>query len=194
MEPLTAQVSETSQLFLMKLAYSGGQVVHTGQLFFNQSFMDEYATVSPYSSNTQSRTSLVDDMWYPYGGSAALFEVSLINSTAGISGGVIATATVAINTTFLSVGETDQLTNYTASGSASGSGGATAGPPTGAPGGMSSTSSSSSTGSTTSTSGSTTGDTSSTTDQSTQDESSGIQFACAPMFFVLLLICEAAIF
>jgi Dioxygenase len=43
--------------------YSPGTIVHTGQMFFNQSFMDSYADVEPYASNTQTRLALADDQW-----------------------------------------------------------------------------------------------------------------------------------
>lgn len=39
----------------------GGTVPHVGQIFFDQSLLDEVETVSPYSSNTQSITTNEQD-------------------------------------------------------------------------------------------------------------------------------------
>lgn len=41
--------------------YSGGEVSHVGQLFFNQDLITEVETTSPYSTNTQDLTTNAED-------------------------------------------------------------------------------------------------------------------------------------
>ncbi|KAI5790299.1 extracellular dioxygenase [Geopyxis carbonaria] len=43
--------------------YSGGNITHVGQLFFDESIRSAVETVAPYSGNTQPVTSNLDDMW-----------------------------------------------------------------------------------------------------------------------------------
>ena len=48
--------------------YTGGTVVNTGQLFFDETVTTAVATVSPYSTNTVTRTTLAQDSIYGGGG------------------------------------------------------------------------------------------------------------------------------
>jgi len=88
------------------LRYVGGRISHTGQIFFNDTFLDTlYSTMEPYSSynnRTQSRTLLSSDGIYKgQGGDYGMVSLSIYsnsdpNAAASLSGSI----TVAINTTF----------------------------------------------------------------------------------------------
>ena len=77
--------------------YSGGTVVHTGQLFFNDTFSDVVAVQSPYVSHTVRRTLNSQDNIYLDGGSYTLMNVQYENSDLGFSGGLITTVTLGVS-------------------------------------------------------------------------------------------------
>nr|WP_243766597.1 intradiol ring-cleavage dioxygenase [Streptomyces sp. GC420] len=52
-------------------SFTGGQELHTGQLFFDESVTAAVARVSPYSTNTVTRTTLSQDSIYDGGGAAS---------------------------------------------------------------------------------------------------------------------------
>ncbi|WP_314221618.1 intradiol ring-cleavage dioxygenase [Streptomyces zaehneri] len=51
--------------------FTGGQELHTGQLFFNETITTAVARISPYSTNTVTRTTLAQDSIYDEGGAAS---------------------------------------------------------------------------------------------------------------------------
>ncbi|MGW0337325.1 intradiol ring-cleavage dioxygenase [Streptomyces sp. NPDC003011] len=52
-------------------SFTGGQELHTGQLFFAETITTAVAKVSPYSTNTVPRTTLAQDSIYDEGGAAS---------------------------------------------------------------------------------------------------------------------------
>ncbi|MEV1065901.1 intradiol ring-cleavage dioxygenase [Streptomyces sp. NPDC050263] len=52
-------------------SFTGGQELHTGQLFFSETITTAVAAVSPYSTNTVTRTTLAQDSIYDDGGAAS---------------------------------------------------------------------------------------------------------------------------
>ncbi|WP_320775037.1 intradiol ring-cleavage dioxygenase [Streptomyces sp. CRN 30] len=67
-------------------SFSGGQELHTGQLFIAESITTAVARVSPYSTNTVPRTSLAQDGIYGNGGAAAGLMTVTGSTTAGYTG------------------------------------------------------------------------------------------------------------
>ncbi|MFE7645727.1 intradiol ring-cleavage dioxygenase [Streptomyces phaeoluteigriseus] len=53
--------------------FTGGREIHTGQLFFSETITNAVARVSPYSTNTVTRTTLAQDSIYDEGGAASGF-------------------------------------------------------------------------------------------------------------------------
>ena len=74
--------------------------LHIGQLFFDQALLDDIATVSPYSENTQTVTANSEDSILAEsaveGASDPLFEYVYLGDS--VSDGIYAWATVGINT------------------------------------------------------------------------------------------------
>ncbi|MCF4138165.1 intradiol ring-cleavage dioxygenase [Streptomyces sp. Tue 6430] len=69
--------------------FTGGQEIHTGQLFFSETVTAAVARVSPYSTNTVTRTTLAQDSIYDEGGAASgLLTLTALGSTpaAGYTG------------------------------------------------------------------------------------------------------------
>ncbi|MFC9290785.1 intradiol ring-cleavage dioxygenase [Streptomyces sp. NPDC057052] len=69
--------------------FTGGQEIHTGQLFFNETVTAAVARVSPYSTNKVTRTTLAQDSIYDEGGAASgLLTLTALGSTpaAGYTG------------------------------------------------------------------------------------------------------------
>ncbi|MCI3269938.1 intradiol ring-cleavage dioxygenase [Streptomyces cylindrosporus] len=52
-------------------SFTGGTELHTGQLFFDESVTTKVAAISPYSTNTVTRTTLSQDSIYDGGGAAS---------------------------------------------------------------------------------------------------------------------------
>lgn len=78
-------------------SYTGGEVVHTGQLFFDPDVNEEVQAASPYSDNTTTQTSLADDSVYDDGGaSSGLLTLTAIGSS--VSDGYKATLTIGVST------------------------------------------------------------------------------------------------
>ncbi|WP_405879559.1 intradiol ring-cleavage dioxygenase [Streptomyces sp. NBC_01384] len=78
-------------------SFTGGQELHTGQLFFNETITTAVAKVSPYSTNTVTRTTLAQDSVYDGGGAASgLLTLTALGSTA--SSGYTGTLTVGVAT------------------------------------------------------------------------------------------------
>ncbi|CAF3619305.1 unnamed protein product [Adineta steineri] len=90
--------------------YSGGTVVHTGQLFFNDSFSDTVAEQSPYNSHTVRRTLNSQDGIYASGGSYTLMDIQYENGNLGFPGGLITTVTLGVSSNLLS-SETTSTSN-----------------------------------------------------------------------------------
>ncbi|MFI0779545.1 intradiol ring-cleavage dioxygenase [Streptomyces sp. NPDC021212] len=63
-------------------SFTGGNEIHTGQLFFNETITQAVAKLTPYSTNTVPRTPLSSDGIYGNGGTAAgLMAVTALGST-----------------------------------------------------------------------------------------------------------------
>ena len=70
-------------------SFTGGQEIHTGQLFFNETITTAVARLSPYSANTVTRTTLAQDSIYDEGGAASgLLTLTALGSSpsAGYTG------------------------------------------------------------------------------------------------------------
>ncbi|CAF0752711.1 unnamed protein product [Didymodactylos carnosus] len=80
--------------------YSAGHVSHTGQMFFNETMTDQVALLPPYSTHNITRTLITTDRVYNgQNGSYSLVTLSYVNSTAGLSSGVIGAFTVRVDST-----------------------------------------------------------------------------------------------
>ncbi|MFE9673149.1 intradiol ring-cleavage dioxygenase [Streptomyces sp. NPDC006259] len=69
--------------------FTGGQELHTGQLFFKETITAAVGRVSPYSTNTVTRTTLAQDPIYDEGGAASgLLTLTALGGTtsAGYAG------------------------------------------------------------------------------------------------------------
>lgn len=78
-------------------SYTGGEVIHTGQLFFDADINAEVQAISPYSDNTTAETALADDSIYDDGGaSSGLLTLTALGSS--VSDGYTATLTVGVST------------------------------------------------------------------------------------------------
>ena len=76
--------------------YSGGNVVHTGEVFFDPDINTTVQALSPYSDNTTTETSLADDTIYDDGGtSSGLLTLTALGSS--VSDGYAATLTVGVS-------------------------------------------------------------------------------------------------
>ncbi|MFI6340662.1 intradiol ring-cleavage dioxygenase [Streptomyces sp. NPDC050535] len=76
-------------------SFTGGQELHTGQLFFSETVTATVARLSPYATNTVTRTTLAQDSIYDDGGAASgLLTLALLGSTP--SSGYAGTLTVGI--------------------------------------------------------------------------------------------------
>jgi protocatechuate 3,4-dioxygenase beta subunit len=70
-------------------SFTGGQELHTGQLFFDEAITKRVGAVSPYSTNTVTRTTLAQDSIYDDGGAASgLLTLTALGSSpsAGYTG------------------------------------------------------------------------------------------------------------
>jgi protocatechuate 3,4-dioxygenase beta subunit len=77
--------------------YTGGTVVHTGQLFFDADLNEKVQATSPYSDNTTAETVLADDTIYDDAGAASgLLTLTALGTS--VSDGYTATLTVGIST------------------------------------------------------------------------------------------------
>ncbi|MFD8724867.1 intradiol ring-cleavage dioxygenase [Streptomyces sp. NPDC059629] len=74
-------------------SFSGGTTVHTGQLFINESITTAVAKVSPYSTNTVTRTTLSGDSIYDGGGASS----GLMTVTGSTSAGYTGTLTLGVS-------------------------------------------------------------------------------------------------
>ncbi|MGX9890565.1 intradiol ring-cleavage dioxygenase [Streptomyces sp. NPDC002276] len=78
--------------------YTGGTLVHTGQLFFDADLNTKVQATSPYSDNTTAETVLADDTIYDDGGAASgLLTLTALGTS--VSDGYTATLTVGVSTT-----------------------------------------------------------------------------------------------
>ncbi|GAA3797885.1 intradiol ring-cleavage dioxygenase [Streptomyces phyllanthi] len=78
-------------------SYTGGEVIHTGQLFFDEEINAEIQATAPYSENTTPETSLSDDSIYDDGGaSSGLLTLTALGDS--VSDGYKATLTVGVDT------------------------------------------------------------------------------------------------
>jgi len=55
----------TNATLLANGSYTGGQVQHIGQLFFDENLRSAVEATSPYNTNTAAITSNNGDMWAP---------------------------------------------------------------------------------------------------------------------------------
>jgi len=78
--------------------FTGGRIVHTGQLFISDTINDEIALLKPYNENTAARTPNDKDGIYNQGGSSTLLNITMIDPKAGYSSGVFASVTLLVNT------------------------------------------------------------------------------------------------
>lgn len=77
-------------------SYTGGEIIHTGQLFFDQDINTEIQATSPYSANTTKETLLENDGIYDDGGaSSGLLTLTALGSS--VSDGYKATLTVGVD-------------------------------------------------------------------------------------------------
>ncbi|NUS28353.1 MAG: intradiol ring-cleavage dioxygenase [Streptomyces sp.] len=77
-------------------SYTGGEIIHTGQLFFDQDINTEVQATSPYTENTTQETLLENDSIYDDGGaSSGLLTLTALGSS--VSDGYAATLTVGVN-------------------------------------------------------------------------------------------------
>ncbi|MFE0672444.1 intradiol ring-cleavage dioxygenase [Streptomyces sp. NPDC058867] len=76
-------------------SFTGGQELHTGQLFFSETISTRVAAISPYTGNTVTRTTLAQDSIYDEGGAASgLLTLTALGSTT--SAGYTGTLTLGI--------------------------------------------------------------------------------------------------
>ncbi|WP_261989520.1 hypothetical protein [Streptomyces sp. uw30] len=78
-------------------SYTGGDIIHTGQLFFHPDISTEIQATSPYSANTTKETRLTDDgsdddAGAPFG----LLTLTALGES--VSDGCKATLTVGVST------------------------------------------------------------------------------------------------
>ncbi|MEU6199804.1 intradiol ring-cleavage dioxygenase [Streptomyces sp. NPDC047061] len=77
-------------------SYTGGSIIHTGQLFFDADINSEVQALSPYSDNTTTETQLDDDGIYDGGGaSSGLLTLTALGDS--VSDGYAATLTVGVS-------------------------------------------------------------------------------------------------
>lgn len=77
-------------------SYTGGEVIHTGQLFFDQDLNTKVQATSPYAENTTPETTLANDSIYDDGGaSSGLLTLTALGTS--VSDGYQATLTVGVN-------------------------------------------------------------------------------------------------
>ncbi|MDT7844584.1 intradiol ring-cleavage dioxygenase [Streptomyces justiciae] len=77
-------------------SYTGGEIIHTGQLFFDQDINTEVQATSPYTENTTQETLLENDSIYDDGGASSGL-LTLIALGSSVSDGYAATLTVGVN-------------------------------------------------------------------------------------------------
>jgi protocatechuate 3,4-dioxygenase beta subunit len=78
-------------------SFTGGRELHTGQLFFNETITTAVAKISPYSTNTVTRTTLAQDSIYDDGGAASgLLTLTALGSTT--ASGYTGTLTLGVET------------------------------------------------------------------------------------------------
>jgi hypothetical protein len=76
-------------------SFTGGQELHTGQLFFNETITAKVAALSTYAANTVTRTTLAQDSIYDEGGAASgLLTLTALGSST--SAGYAGTLTVGV--------------------------------------------------------------------------------------------------
>ncbi|MFF4499630.1 intradiol ring-cleavage dioxygenase [Streptomyces sp. NPDC001401] len=77
-------------------SFTGGTELHTGQLFFAESITTKVAAISPYSTNTVTRTTLSQDSIYDGGGAASgLLTLTALGSST--SSGYTGTLTLGVD-------------------------------------------------------------------------------------------------
>ncbi|MDW4906216.1 intradiol ring-cleavage dioxygenase [Streptomyces sp. ADMS] len=78
-------------------SFTGGQELHTGQLFFDETITTRVAALATYAANTVPRTTLAQDSIYDEGGAASgLLTLTALGSST--SAGYAGTLTVGIET------------------------------------------------------------------------------------------------
>ncbi|WP_329277423.1 intradiol ring-cleavage dioxygenase [Streptomyces sp. NBC_01451] len=76
-------------------SFTGGQELHTGQLFFDETITAKVAALSTYAANTVTRTTLAQDSIYDEGGAASgLLTLTALGSST--SAGYAGTLTVGV--------------------------------------------------------------------------------------------------
>ncbi len=85
-----------TEVTLTDESYTGGEVIHTGQLFFDETLNEEIQATSPYSDNMTPETALSADSIYDDGGaSSGLLTLTALGSS--VSDGYKATITVGVD-------------------------------------------------------------------------------------------------
>ncbi|MET8974140.1 intradiol ring-cleavage dioxygenase [Streptomyces sp. NPDC004539] len=81
---------------LTDTSYTGGEIVHTGQLFFDPDINAEVQATSPYAENTTPETLLANDSIYDDGGaSSGLLTLTALGTS--VSDGYTATLTMGVD-------------------------------------------------------------------------------------------------
>ncbi|NEC89346.1 intradiol ring-cleavage dioxygenase [Streptomyces sp. SID12501] len=82
---------------LTDTSYTGGELIHTGQLFFDAAINAKVQATSPYSANTTSETLLsADSVYDDAGATSGLLTLTALGSS--VSDGYKATLTVGVDT------------------------------------------------------------------------------------------------
>ena len=77
-------------------SFTGGSELHTGQLFIDETITTAVAKISPYSTNTVTRTTLAQDSIYDDGGAASgLMTLTALGSST--SSGYTGTLTLGVS-------------------------------------------------------------------------------------------------
>ncbi|KAG9121958.1 hypothetical protein FRC07_001858, partial [Ceratobasidium sp. 392] len=79
--------------------FIAGRAMHTGQFFFNESIVREVAALKPYNTNTVTRLTNDEDMWFAYEnaeGYNALMDV--VYAGTNITDGLVGSIVVGLNT------------------------------------------------------------------------------------------------
>ncbi|CAF0758618.1 unnamed protein product [Adineta ricciae] len=92
--------------------YSDGSLVKTGQLFFNDSLTDLVAQQSPYSTHTITRTLNSVDTIYQ-SSTITLMDIQYVSSAAGLSGGMVTSATLGVSSSSTSSSTTTKASAST---------------------------------------------------------------------------------
>ncbi|KAF8684503.1 Aromatic compound dioxygenase [Rhizoctonia solani] len=84
--------------------FIAGRAMHTGQIFFNESIVQEIAQLAPYNTNNVSRLTNDDDQWFAYENAEGYDAVmDVVYAGQDVSEGLIGSIIVGLNTSYTSV-------------------------------------------------------------------------------------------